>query len=273
MKRVLFFDIDGTLLDYNGQMPASAIKGLKQARLNGNIAVICTGRSSYQLLPYKDMINEYFDGVIGSTGSLVMYNNKLIYEHYVDDKAAANLWQSFETNGEVIVCQAEERAVLSQTSYDFMMKRLRDLGRSEERIKILMGDALIVDKPTQIHNIKKFFYHNCKRSIEQLRDIFSDTFDIESSSFQVEEEGSGEITAKGINKSYGMKMLLDYLDIPVSDVFAFGDSANDIDMLKFAGTGVAMGNARQSVKDIADYVTTDVDKDGIYNALQYLDII
>ena len=54
---------------------------------------------------------------------------------------------------------------------------------------------------------------------------------------------------------------------------AFGDAENDIDMLEYCGIGVAMGNAQEKVKEIADYVTTDVDRDGIKNALRYFSII
>ena len=57
------------------------------------------------------------------------------------------------------------------------------------------------------------------------------------------------------------------------EIMAFGDAENDIGMLSFAGIGVAMGNARDNVKAAADYVTDDVDSNGIFNALQYFDLL
>jgi len=76
-----------------------------------------------------------------------------------------------------------------------------------------------------------------------------------------------EITPKGVNKAKGVKALARELNITKDEVIAFGDSENDIEMLKYVGCGVAMGNADQKVKEIADFVTDSNDDDGIYNKL------
>jgi hypothetical protein len=81
------------------------------------------------------------------------------------------------------------------------------------------------------------------------------------------------VTVAGINKASGMRILGDYLHISKEDMIAFGDGPNDIDMLSYAGIGVAMGNAGTAAKAAADMVTDRIDEDGIYNALQKLGII
>ena len=66
---------------------------------------------------------------------------------------------------------------------------------------------------------------------------------------------------------------MDYYSIDIDECMAFGDGGNDKEMLEFAKIGVAMGNASDDVKSIADYVTTDVDNDGILNALKHFNVL
>ena len=74
-------------------------------------------------------------------------------------------------------------------------------------------------------------------------------------------------------KSVGIKKYIDTLGIDISETMAFGDAENDIDMLQTVGIGVAMGNGKPEVKEIADYVTDDIDEDGIEKALIHFGLI
>lgn len=78
--KLLSFDIDGTLLDYTGKMPASAKEALRQACLAGHRLVICSGRSGHQL---SDWMFTDFDGIINCTGARVIFKQNVIYEHFV----------------------------------------------------------------------------------------------------------------------------------------------------------------------------------------------
>ena len=80
----------------------------------------------------------------------------------------------------------------------------------------------------------------------------------------------GEITSIGISKAVGLRHAAEYFHVPMSDTIAFGDSANDIEMLEAAEISVAMGNGAPSAKEAADLVTDDIDEDGIANAFRKL---
>ena len=82
-----------------------------------------------------------------------------------------------------------------------------------------------------------------------------------------------DVTAKGVDKGEGVKSVAKYCGFSISEVMAFGDGGNDTNMLKVAGIGVAMGNAGDSLKKVADYVTTTVDDDGIRRALEHFHVI
>ena len=82
-----------------------------------------------------------------------------------------------------------------------------------------------------------------------------------------------DITAKGVTKQVGIDEIIKYFNIRLEETMAFGDGGNDISMLKHAGIGVAMGQAKEEVKAAADYVTTSVDEDGISQAMEHFGII
>ena len=79
-----------------------------------------------------------------------------------------------------------------------------------------------------------------------------------------------DIIGKGNTKQKGIEAICKYFNIKKEDTFAFGDGGNDISMIQYAGTGIAMGNASDDVKTAADIVTDSVDDDGIFNALKKL---
>lgn len=268
--KVLFFDIDGTLLDYTGKMPASAKEALRQARLAGHRLVICSGRSGHQL---ADWMFTDFDGIINCTGARVIFKQNVIYEHFVPREDVRRAREVLEAANGVLVAQTEECTILSQESYSFMKDYLVKMGRSQKRIERLLGNAVISPQMEAYDNIKKFFYHRSDKTVEQLEKELGDIFTVEASSFLKDACDSGEITCKGINKSYGMQLFIQRQSFSKEDTIAFGDGPNDLDMLSFAGIGVAMGNARDTVKANADFITRDVGQDGIAYALKELGIL
>ncbi len=268
--KVLFFDIDGTLLDYTGKMPASAKEALRQARLAGHRIVICSGRSGHQL---SDWMFTDFDGIINCTGARVIFKQNVIYEHFVPREDVRRAREVLEAANGVLVAQTEECTILSQESYTFMKDYLVKMGRSQKRIERLLGNAVISSQMEAYDNIKKFFYHRSEKTVEQLENELGDIFTVEASSFLKDACDSGEITCKGINKSYGMQLYIQRQGFSKEDTIAFGDGPNDLDMLSFAGIGVAMGNARDTVKANADFITRDVEQDGIAYALKELGIL
>ena len=82
-----------------------------------------------------------------------------------------------------------------------------------------------------------------------------------------------DVNPKCSGKNVGIDKIIEYYSIDLSETIAFGDGGNDISMIKHAAIGVAMGNANDDVKEVADYVTDSVDEDGIYNALKHFNLI
>ena len=84
---------------------------------------------------------------------------------------------------------------------------------------------------------------------------------------------NADIVAEGVSKSAGIDTIIDYYGIDLSETMAFGDGGNDIPMLDHAALSIVMGNANDKVKEHADYVTDDVDKDGVWHALHHYGLL
>lgn len=178
MSKLLFIDVDGTLVDYENHLPESAVYAVRAARENGHRVYICTGRSRAEV--YDEIWNIGLDGMIGGNGS------------YVDYLEAVK----------------EFPALLAGTWG----------GKGETA---LFGDL-------------------------GLRDI---------------------------TKARAIEVLLQYLCVSREDTIAFGDAKVDIPMLEYCKTGVAMHSGGEEIRKMADYVTDDVEMDGLYKAFVHLGLM
>lgn len=107
--------------------------------------------------------------------------------------------------------------------------------------------------------------HESPEVIAHLKDDLSelDTITVTSSAIN-----NLEISAKGVSKEIGVRKVCDYLQFEREDVMAIGDNLNDLQLLQYAGLGIAMGNADDQIKRIADHVTDTNEHDGVATAIK-----
>ena len=270
MKKILFFDIDGTLYDFSGRMPASTIETLRQARANGHKLLICSGRAKYQMYPE---LFKLFDGVIGATGAYIEENNEVLSEHFMQREVLQRIVKTSNLSGAKIAAMTRYHMILNEECKDYILNQLSNFSRNTEMIKRIMGEYEISDHLEEHTDIQKVLYYGSNWNIDDIVKELSDICDITGSSLEQKALTDGEITMKGINKSYGMRKDLELHGLSREDTIAFGDGPNDLDMIEYAGIGVAMGNARQELKDIADYVTKDISDNGIKYAMEHFGLI
>lgn len=264
MQKAFFFDIDGTLIDFGMDMSESTAAALTQARAAGHKVVICTGRSRFQI---PENLLACADGLVASTGALVLDGERVVCQHSMPAETTRRVLDCFSGTNAYLNFQAESRMVMEPSAYDRSMARFHALKRPQSIIDRLMKNARMVESFEDYHDVKKANYFDSPYSLEQLREKLGDVCDVVPLSFYSANGTNGEITCRGINKSFGMAQYLQAVGIDREDSVAFGDSDNDLDMLEYAGIGIAMGNAIPALKEKADYVTTSVNQDGIYHAL------
>jgi hypothetical protein len=275
--KLIFFDIDGTLVGFDGKIPKSTYKAIDIARSRGNKVFICTGRSKCQI--YDFLIDYGFDGIIAATGAYVEYEGKVIRHDTIGEENIGRLISYFAKENIAYALQAADNQISSAENLEIMRRlineQLKASGREDNPnvfADVVIANDLTIN-PTKYAYAEKAIYYASTKSVKEVRKALSPYFDVTASSFEKPDDTSGEVTMAGINKAFGMKVIGEYLGVSRENMIAFGDGPNDIDMLEHAGIGIAMGNAGDYTKSVADMVTERISEDGIYNALEKLGII
>ncbi len=252
----VFLDIDGTLMKWasadelwNCVMSEENVEAIAQARQNGHKVLINTGRG-YACLPRQFTEHEYFDGYVTALGSLVDVGGKTVYNNCIPREKLEKL-----------------------LDYIFLHKKpCRFQGRHT---------ALCVDPSghvpsgwTQINSKEEFFAVLGEDFVSKItidRELTGDYLAFVRSMLNVyATDDRGEACNAGNDKASGMALALKALGIPPERSIAMGDSINDTEVLSAAGIAVAMGNARDCIKEISDLVTDTCEKDGVAKALTAL---
>lgn len=275
MTRALFFDIDGTLVSFQThRIPESTVEGLRKARENGYMIFIATGRpfvimNNIPEIQGKGLIDGYItmngaycfkgDPVFGNGRSLLDQSIKVLHKKAIrtSDVMAAAMF----CKGKNLPCIFVEESRMSVCNQDEMVR------------KIFYEHLNVTSLPEADFNTFD------RLEIFQISPFIDKTLETELMAGLKECEPGRwhpsfmDITAYGNTKSAGLDIIAREFSLDMKEIMAFGDGGNDISMLMQAGTGVAMGNASENVRKAADYITNDVDEDGIYNALKKFNII
>lgn len=258
-RKAVFFDIDGTLVAYDGTIPDSTILALKKLRENGHLAVISTGRTRPLIM--TELLELGFDGIVAGCGSYVEYGGKEVYSEIADTTMIMAVSKRLVEEGIAPFLESPEGLY-----YFPELVGDRERGATEYYSKLLGGSYMPVCDSMRI---SKMYVPLCGSTfnIENYID-FKEYFDI-----HVHGNDGVEFVPKFYNKATGMEYFIKAAGIDREDTYAIGDSFNDAQMLSFAGIGIVMGGAFEGVKEYADYVTTDIKDDGIYNALKHFELI
>ncbi len=258
--KIIFFDIDGTLIDEQLQMLDSTKEAIVRARKNGHICMINTGRTDKLVRGHISDLVE-FDGYLMGCGTMITYHNQVLLHKTFDEGQARYIIEGLRKYKIDAVLEGSEnnfhddfKRMNTKTFHDFVVRFAEcDYGSFEEAVG---------------HFDKFYAYVEEKNTMDAFRRDYEDMLD-----FIDREKGFYEIVPKGYSKASGMRYLADYLHLSMEDTVAIGDSGNDIPMLEAAHVSIAMGNATKRVLDLADYITTDVKQEGIWNALKWLGVL
>ncbi|WP_295298343.1 Cof-type HAD-IIB family hydrolase [uncultured Brachyspira sp.] len=261
MIKAAFFDIDGTLVSFNTHKVSDSSKeAIRLLKEKGIKVFIATGRIKKHINNIDDLV---FDGYITANGFDCYIGDKSIYRHSIAKEEIYSLIDYLK-NKELFPCSI---MMNSGIFINYVTKEVEEVSKSinlpipavdnyysflEENIDNVLQINLFVDENKEKQLMSKIF-KNCESS--RWHPAFTD------------------VNTKGGGKHIGIDKIIEYYGIKLEDTIAFGDGGNDITMIEHAAIGVAMGNANEGVKKIADYITDDVDNDGIFNALKHFNII
>lgn len=260
MTKALFFDVDGTLVSFNThRIPQSAVDALAEAKRRGAMVFISTGRPM-RLINNLDAIQHLVDGYITANGACCSVGGETIACREIPNPEARALIGAAGRDGFSMLVVGESRLTVVNDGADVdryfrQMLAVSDLGE---------GTALTDVLAERIVQLTPIIDEAAERRLMPLLPSC-----VSARWFPA----FTDITARGADKGTALMTVAAHLGIDRKDTVAFGDGGNDKSILQAAGTGVAMGNAPDDVKAVADYVTASVDEDGIARALEQLRII
>lgn len=260
MTKALFFDVDGTLVSFNThRIPQSAVDALAEAKRRGAMVFISTGRPM-RLINNLDAIQHLVDGYITANGACCSVGGEVIACREIPNPEACALIGADEREGfsMLVVGERELTVVNDGADVDRYFRRMLDVSDLGE------GTALADVLAERIVQLTPIIDEAAERRLMPLLPSC-----VSARWFPA----FTDITARGADKGTALMTVAAHLGIDREDTVAFGDGGNDKSILQAAGTGVAMGNAPDDVKAVADYVTASVDEDGIARALEQLRII
>ncbi len=270
--RAVFLDVDGTLVDEGGRIPDSATAAVRAARANGHRVFLCTGRSLVELWP--EILDIGFDGLVAAAGAYVRVGDAVLRHDHLDPDDIRHVRDFFDPLGVEYYYQASDgiygSARVREKLRALMYGWIADEDLLAEFQRGLFGfiDSIRVDADPLAARITKAIYLDATVPLERIMAEFAGSFDIIPSSVPMFGSNSGEMMLPGVHKATGIDVVLDHLGIDRADTIALGDSYNDLEMLEHVGVGIAMGNAPQPVRAVADETTATPDDDGILLAFR-----
>ena len=267
MSKYLFFDVDGTLLPFGQNATESTRLALKKAHERGHRLFLSTGRSPVELDP---RLNEFpFDGGVFAGGSISIVNGERIYERFFSTSQVEQVLALAEKEDWHLLMQTDTGTFLTKEAQDVLYGMfLRYNGRL-----LVIENIFTVEKLEVLTNVTKMIFITKKHDVKRVREALRGSFDIIDNTMGVPLDDCAEIVLPGINKATGMMAILKHCNVPIEASMAFGDGANDIEIVRDSGIGVAMGNGSDDIKKVAKYITGEVDKSGIYDALKHFGVI
>lgn len=252
--QVVFFDVDGTLLNTRKQLSRTTVQAVSQLRQRGVIAAVASARTPFNIRVWLEELG--VDTYMVYNGGLVVHEGEILHQATIDPVTVQSLIERVLRN---------RHAVMPEGGQHFSL-----LGEEPERI---------------IETYAKAWTHDLRVPFEQLHepvsqmDLFCADEEIEAYKQAyptltfypwMSRPHAFNVIPKGVSKAYGIELILRRLGVVREDAVAFGDGPNDLEMLTYVGMGVAMGNAVEELKARANYVTRHVDDDGIAYGLRHL---
>lgn len=259
---VVFFDIDGTIVDNDTQIiPDSTAEAIRALKRNGHRAVVNTGRPFGHIDPRVRGLD--FGGWVCGCGMQVILDGEFLHRDHPSPEVCRHGVEMAKKYGLLQLCESE-----TEVFYDTSLPA--DTAPAREAAQMRAKGFRVRDiRETATAPFMKFITNDapgCDR--EGMIRAVSGHWDV-----IIRDGDLLEFVKKGNSKAKGMEILMKKLGVSREDTFAIGDSTNDLPMFRAAGTTICMGGGMEELKREADHVTDTVLNDGIWKGLKHFGLI
>ncbi len=254
-RAIIFFDIDGTLCEYEGVPTGKVQEAFKKLHDNGHAAFLCTGRGDPDIP--EEIYDLGFDGVISCMGAEIRIHGENVRHVTISgEELVESVQVLLEHKMGALLLGAKE---VLRTGYMKPVERetgvvwkTEDLFRNGKCVEIASIDSEYTDRA---------LYDACRSVLEKHSEIIE--YDAYNSQTQI----------RGINKANAIREVLNRSEYKGMTSYAIGDSQNDIPMFEEVDVGIAMGQAVGPVKEKAVFVTGTLEEEGVYYGLKHYHLI
>ena len=265
--KLIAMDMDGTLLDDEQRIPAANLTALKDAVSQGVCIAICSGRSANDVSYFASDAGLNDCVIISLNGACCLEapHKKPYSLHTVPPPVADRVTEILLRHGVTFACFQQSRVIVLQN--DHKAEKLNwgtHVARDNVNAYAYGVEAL---EKFKVEGICKFVYidEDCSPRIEQVR---QELLPLEGLFVTSSWSNNLELMPQGVSKGVALRELAQRLSIAQAEVMAMGDYDNDLDMIEYAGFGVAMGNASEHVKQAAQHITLTNEENGVAAAIQ-----
>ncbi|MDO4265019.1 MAG: HAD family hydrolase [Eubacteriales bacterium] len=258
-KKALFFDVDGTLLDDAGHVPESAVDAIRAARKRGHLIFVNSGR----VKPLAEYINRFIetDGLLCGCGTEILLGEKSIYTYILPPDVVEELKKDSGNCRVDMWLEGPEGIAFSPEL------RVRWSGEVEQNV--LNQGGMAAEGFQALSKVSKFCMQGNESSDYQaMLKKYGRWFHMMDQS-----GGFYECVPQGHDKAKALLRTLEYCGIPLENAYAFGDSVNDLEMLRAVPHAVVMGAHAPELEYYGSFITKKLEDDGIAYAMQELGLI
>lgn len=253
-KKIIFFDIDGTIYHPQIGITNKTKKSIKLLREKGNLAFIATGRPISML--DDEFLNIGFDGINAACGTYIVCHNEIMLNKEIPEDILNQTIEVAEKYSLHTIFEGKEAMFINKSI-------------SAKIFSDLIPSFKLEDWKTHKVSANKLFIRiDNRNNFNMAMNVIGEYYDLIRY-----DNNSVELVPKGYSKATGIKYIIEHLNILWENTYAFGDSSNDIEMMKYVNHSVAMGNAVDKIKKLCKYTTTTVFDEGVYNGLKKLELI
>jgi len=260
-KGAVFFDYDGTLTDGAAgvtETSQATRRSIAQLRQAGYLAVLDTGRA----MCYADKSGVDFDGMITSNGTHALVCGEVVLNTPIDQEALARIMARLNEMGIYYGIDNPERCYARDLDEASFAHWIRTFSISRDTFRPLPADGKPVGYKLSV------LYHTMDE-VEQLRAEFGRLFSFDCHNGY----NCVDVTARTASKGKGVRAVIEHFGLSRDSTFAFGDGANDRDMLMSVGHPIAMGRHAPELDDCCEFVTRRVCDEGIEFGLKHYGLI
>lgn len=255
-RKVVFLDIDGTILDHEKKIPNRTKEAIQKLQSNNIIVSIATGRAPFM---FQDILKElHINSYICLNGQFAVYEGNVIHENPIEKDVLEELTKYSLEKKHPLVYMSAESMKSNVDDHPYIKAGMDSLKISYP----LTESAYYKEHPI----LQVLLFNEAQEQLEYEKQF-------EKLRFVRWHEFSCDVMPSNGSKAHGIEKFIEKTGLQWEDTYGFGDGLNDLEMLEKVHTGVAMGNSVEEVKEIADYITDDVAEDGLSKAMKHLGLI